>query len=272
VLERPYEDLWFDYFGLNHLGWLRAVRDGGEDRLPELLAEDTLLESFEEGALFGGDWLRTVRMIPNEYLLYYYFNSDTVEAIRRHRETRAKFLLDQQAAFYEGNGEGSRDALRSWRDTRHARERSYMAEGRRAVGGDEVPPERPGVNVGGYEGVAMGTIEAIALNTRATLILTVANRSSLPFLDETAVVEVPCVVGSSGAEPIAIGDVPGHAKGLMQTVKDIERTTIEAALTGSEELAIKAIALHPVVPSVATARRIFRTYVDRQPALAGRFQ
>ena len=272
VLDRPAEDLWFDYFGLNHLGWLRAVRDGGEDRLPELLADDARLESFEEGALFGGEWLRTIRMIPNEYLLYYYFNSDTVEAIRRHRETRAQFLRDQQAVFYEGNGQGPRDALRSWRDTRHARERSYMAEGRRAVGGDDVPPERPGSSVGGYEGVAMGVIEAIALNTRATLILTVANRSSMPFLDEAAVVEVPCVVGSSGAEPIAIGDVPGHAKGLIQTVKDIERTTIEAALTGSEELAVKAIALHPVVPSVATARRIFRAYADRQPALAGRFR
>ena len=33
------------------------------------------------------------------------------------------------------------------------------------------------------------------------MILNVANRSSLPFLDEAAVVEVPCVVGRGGVVP-----------------------------------------------------------------------
>ena len=33
-------------------------------------------------------------------------------------------------------------------------------------------------------------------------------------------------------------------------MKDVERTTIDAALTGSRELAVRALALHPLVPSV----------------------
>ena len=45
---------------------------------------------------------------------------------------------------------------------------------------------------GGYEGEAMAVVEAIANNTRAIMILNTANRSALPFLDERAVVEVPC--------------------------------------------------------------------------------
>ena len=67
---------------------------------------------------------------------------------------------------------------------------------------------------------------------RAVLILNTANRSSLPFLDERAVVEVPCVVGRAGAVPIAVGDVPAHARALVETIKDVERTTIDAALLG----------------------------------------
>src|SRR5438270_146835 len=43
--------VWFDYYGLNHLGWLGAVRDRGRDMLPGLLADDAALESFEEGRL-----------------------------------------------------------------------------------------------------------------------------------------------------------------------------------------------------------------------------
>ena len=44
----------------------------------------------------------------------------------------------------------------------------------------------------------MAVLEAIALNTRAVLILNTANRTSLPFLDQRAVVEVPSVVGRAG--------------------------------------------------------------------------
>jgi 6-phospho-beta-glucosidase len=114
-------------------------------------------------------------------------------------------------------------------------------------------------------------MEAIALNTRATLILNTANRSSLPFLDERAVVEVPTIVGRAGPVPVAIGEVPDHARALVTTIKDVERTTIEAALSSSAELAVRALALHPLVPSVNTAREIFASYVSRQPELAERF-
>ena len=31
ALGRRPDELWFDYFGLNHLGWLRGVHDGDRD-------------------------------------------------------------------------------------------------------------------------------------------------------------------------------------------------------------------------------------------------
>ena len=108
-------------------------------------------------------------------------------------------------------------------------------------------------------------------NSGATLILNAANRSALPFLDERAVVEVPCVVGAAGAQPVAVGDVPDHARALIETIKAVERATIEAALTGSTALAIKALALHPLVPSVTAAREIFTEYRERLPDLEERF-
>jgi 6-phospho-beta-glucosidase len=117
----------------------------------------------------------------------------------------------------------------------------------------------------------MAVVEAIALNRRRVLILDTANRSGLPFLDEHAVVEVPCIVGSAGAVPTAVGDVPGHARALIETIKEVERTAIRAAVTGSRQLAVQALALHPLVPSVTTARRIFDAYASRQPELAARF-
>jgi 6-phospho-beta-glucosidase len=265
---RPADGLWFDYFGLNHLGWLQAVRDEEEDLLPGLLADDARLEGFEEGRLFGGEWLRSLGMIPNEYLYYFYYASDTVDAIRSSPQSRGAFLLEQQRRFYAENGQAPAEALAAWRATRHDRERTYMAEARSAAGeaADHVTDDN-----GGYEGQAMAVVEAIALNTRAVQIVNTANRSSLPFLDPAAVVEVPAIVGRSGPVPVAVGEVPAHARALVATMKDVERTTIEAALTRSPQLAVKALALHPLVPSVATARQIFDAYRARQPELAEAF-
>jgi 6-phospho-beta-glucosidase len=265
ALGRDPAELWFDYFGLNHLGWLQAARDRAGDRLPELLADDAALASFEEGQLFGGDWLRTLGMIPNEYLYYFYYGADTVATMRDN--PRGAFLLEQQAAFYAQEGQSPEEALAAWRATRHDRERNYMAEARTAAG---IEGEHDG-GEGGYEGEAMAVVEAIANNTRATMILNTANRSALPFLDEHAVVEVPALVGRTGPQPVAIGPVAPHAQALVTTIKDVERTTIEAALTGSSDLAVKALSMHPLVPSVSVARRIFSGYRERLPELKERF-
>jgi len=104
------------------------------------------------------------------------------------------------------------------------------------------------------------------------MILDVPNRSSLPFLDEDAIVEVPCVIGRGGVVPVAIGAVPMEAQGLILAVRAAERVAIDAALSGSRELAIKALALHPLVPSVDIAGRILDGYLDGQPALVERFR
>ena len=143
-----------------------------------------------------------------------------------------------------------------------------MAEARSAAG--DAHEHEMDAN-GGYENEAMAVLQAIALNSREVLILNTANRSALPFLDERAVVEVPCVVGRAGPVPMAMGAVPAHARALVETMKDVERTTIDAALLGSRELAVKALALHPLVPSVRVAREIFDGYRARLPALQEAF-
>ena len=268
ALGREPGELWFDYFGLNHLGWLKGVRDRREELLPALLDDDARLAGLEEGRLFGADWLRALQMIPNEYLYYFYYAADTVDAIRESPASRGAFLLEQQRAFYAEDGQDPAAALATWRATRHDRERSYMAEARSAAGdGSEHDIDAHA----GDESEAMAVLEAMALNTRAVLILNVANRASLPVLDGRAVVEVPTAVGRAGPVPLAVGDVPADAGALVALMKEVERTTIDAALTGSSALAIKALALHPLVPSVTTARAIFAGYRARLPQLEEAF-
>ncbi|WP_371675766.1 6-phospho-beta-glucosidase [Streptomyces sp. NBC_01276] len=264
---RP-QDAWIDYVGLNHLGWVRGLRVGGRDELPRLLADDKALESFEEGRLFGADWLRSLGAIPNEYLHYYYFNRDTVRAYQEAERTRGAFLRDQQRAFYAETGRpdgppGS--ALAAWDRTRAEREATYMSENREVAGVGE--REESDLESGGYEKVALALMRAIARDERATLILNVRNRGTLSVLDADAVIEVPCLVDANGAHPVAVDPLPLHAVGLVTSVKAAEREVLAAAASGARADAVKAFALHPLVDSVTVARRLLDGYATEHPGL-----
>ncbi|MFI0978373.1 6-phospho-beta-glucosidase [Streptomyces sp. NPDC021093] len=266
-----------DYVGLNHLGWLRGLYVDDRDVLPELFADPDRLASFEEGRLFGTDWLRSLGSVPNEYLHYYYFNREAVTAYRQAKQTRGAFLHDQQARFYDELAAGqdpadpAAPAVRegaawdAWDRTRAEREATYMAENREAAGAGERTADD--LESGGYEYVALALMRAIARDERTTLILNVRNRGVLSILDEAAVIEVPCVVDATGARPVAVSQLSGHEAGLVAAVKAVERCVLAAGESGSAQEAVKAFALHPLVDSVQVARRLLEGYRGAHPGL-----
>jgi 6-phospho-beta-glucosidase len=183
----------------------------------------------------------------------------------RAGNVRAAYLAEQQDAFYGSDG-SPHDAVTAWTRTLADREARYMDEawrGREDEHRDLVVGRQPG----GYGGLALGLVDALHADGNVVRILDVANRSSLPFLDADAIVEVPCIVGRGGIIPAAIGPVPLEAQGLILRVRAAERAAIDAALAGSRRLAIRALALHPLVPSVDTATRILDGYLARSPIL-----
>ncbi|MFF2848684.1 6-phospho-beta-glucosidase [Streptomyces sp. NPDC058001] len=256
-----------DYIGLNHLGWLRGLTIDGRDQLPRLFSEPGLLDGFEEGRLFGADWLRSLGSVPNEYLHYYYFNRETVRAYQQAELTRGAFLRDQQARFYAGLTDPAAPALATWDAVRAEREATYMAESREAAGAGE-RDEASLTESGGYEKVALALMRAIARDERSTLILNVRNRGTLAALDADAVIEAPCLVDANGAHPLSAAPLPDHATGMVTAVKAVEREVMAAAASGSRATAVKAFALHPLVDSVSVARRLVDGYLAVHPGLA----
>ncbi|WP_328941665.1 6-phospho-beta-glucosidase [Streptomyces sp. NBC_00250] len=266
ILGADPDEAWIDYVGLNHLGWLRGLRIAGRDELPRLLADEEALGSFEEGRLFGPEWLRSLGSIPNEYLHYYYFNREAVHAYRTAERTRGAYLRDQQAGFYEEMGKPDTGALDAWHRTLADREATYMAANRKAAGIGERDEED--LESGGYEKVALALMRAVARNERATLILNVRNGTTLASLDADAVIEVPCFVDANGAHPVSVSPLPYHAVGLVTAVKAVEREVLAAAESGSRATAVKAFALHPLVDSVTVARRLVEGYTAEHAGLA----
>ena len=250
------------YVGLNHLGWLNGLGYDGRDVLPSLIASPSLLATIEEGRLFGAEWIQALGCLPNEYLYYYYFTRDAVASIKGGAETRGEFLLNQQRAFYEAVAADPSTALAQWRRIREERDATYMKESR------TTSRDAADIEGGGYEGVALAIMVAIARNERASMILNVRNGSTVPGLPADAVVEVPCTVDADGPHPLAAASIPGDQLGLLQQVKAVEQLTIQAARDHSPALALKAFALHPLVDSVTTARLLLANYKARHPDLA----
>ncbi|RNL80557.1 6-phospho-beta-glucosidase [Halostreptopolyspora alba] len=259
----------FDYAGLNHLGWLTGLWEGGRDRLPELLAADDALDSFEEGRLFGAEWVRAIGALPNEYLHYYYMARETyaavAETVAGGGHTRGEQLVAQQGAFYRDAAARPDEAFTLWERARLEREQSYMADNRRAAGDGQRDEED--LDGGGYEEVALAVMRAVARDEPARLVLNTRNRGALADLDDDAVVEVPCMVDASGARPLAVGPLTGHRAGLVRAVKAVDRDVIEAVRSGSRTPALRAFATHPLVDSVATARDLLHGYLTAFPEL-----
>ncbi|GAA4917642.1 6-phospho-beta-glucosidase [Nonomuraea thailandensis] len=255
------------YVGLNHLGWLRGLTFEGRDVLPRLLADDDLLRQVEEARLFGPGWVRALGALPNEYLYYYYFTREAVAAASGR--TRGESLLEQQERFYAAALARPGEARAEWARARRERDSTYMAEARDTTGAGE--RSAADLEAGGYEGIALALVAAIARGEPATMILNVGNGTAVPGLPEEAVVEIPCTVDAAGVRPLATGPLPARFLGLMQQVKAVEQTAIEAAMTGSSRLAVAAFALHPLVDSVTTARRLLDGYRARVPELAAVF-
>ncbi len=257
----------FDYAGLNHLGWLRAVHVDGRDLLPGLLADGPLLERIEEGRLFGTEWLQTLATIPNEYLWYWYFRSDALAAEQAASETRGELILRQQRDFYLSTGaRAGATSYDAWEQSRVARESSYMADSREVTeSGERDPYDLDG---GGYDQMALAVMRAVSADRPETLVLNVANRGTFDFLDDEAVIEVPCRIDASGPAALPVGPLDLAAQGLVTSQKAAEQATIEAATLGSHALAVKALAVHPLVGSVPVARRILDRELAALPELS----
>jgi 6-phospho-beta-glucosidase len=272
VLNSDPSELSFDYFGLNHLGWLRAVRDrGGRDLLQEILTNDALLDELGASRLFEAELLRRMRMLPSEYLAYFYYPNRPVRAQAADGYTRAEFLLDLQRPFYSQGHPTALEALREWRALRWERERSYMAEARSEAITPESPSRTSDEVEDGYAGVAVQVIESLFSQASVAAILNVSNRGILPFLSEETFVEVPCDVCDGHVVNASVDDVPEHNRLLMQRVSAAERAAVHASRSGSRGEVIEAVTLHPLVDSVATAERIVAAYFRAQPELAERF-
>jgi 6-phospho-beta-glucosidase len=243
----------FDYFGLNHLGWLREVYSGGAPQLHRLWRDPDLLRSVYKVPLFDSVSLREARLLPTEYVYYYDQPTRAFDNVRRAGQSRGQVIEELTRALFEALAIPGADVVAIYKSYLWTRSASYMQI---ESGSDAPSAPAPSTGLSGYDRIALGVLRAIHFNANTIIPLSVANRGNIACLGADDVVEVPCVVNANGALPLHIGQVPDRIVPLLTRVKEYERLTVRAALDQSLDAARAALARNPLVADAATADRL----------------
>ena len=219
------------YFGLNHLSWTRVLIDG-EDRTDQLIELMIATPEHRElsGYAFAPDRLRALGLIPSGYLRYYYDREKMVHDLQAAPQTRGEHVQDVEA-----------ELLQQYADPALTEKPAGLQE-------------RGGA---WYSTAAVRLVRDLFNAPGGSHVLNVANDRAIAFLPPDVVVEALAHVGDGKIESLpAVVDaartvagypVPREVVELILRVKAYELLTVEAAVTGSRSIAMRALCAHPLL-------------------------
>ena len=254
ALGEPHDEMDFEYAGLNHLGWVRRVLLRGEDVTERLLSRDDLIRRLYPAHLFEPEMVRTLGLIPTEYLFFYYGQQRAFENQRRAGASRGEEIRQMNEELFASLREQvaagrPQDAVQVYKDYLNQRNASYMRLEGNAESGlkKEHHDWNPFEGATGYHRIALDVMTALTSTVPHQVVVNVRNGGAIEDLADDDVVEVPALIDVNGAQPLATGALPETVKGLVQAVKAYERLAIRAAVEGSRELARLALLVYPIV-------------------------
>lgn len=244
------KDMVIRYFGLNHFGWWTDIRDkAGNDLMPKLKEHvkkyGYIPQAEVEGQHIEASWNDTFAKakdvymldqgtLPNTYLKYYLFQDEVVAHSDPNR-SRANEVMDGREKFIF-------DECKSIKEKGTAKDTKFEI--------DE------------HASYIVDLARAISYNTKERMLLIVENNGAIVNFDPTAMVEIPCIVGSEGPEPLVMGKIPQFQKGLMEQQVSVEKLVVEAWVEKSYEKLWQAITLSKTVPSASVAKLILDDLIE----------
>jgi 6-phospho-beta-glucosidase len=273
ALNEPPADVHCDYVGLNHLGWVRRVTVRGKDVTSKLLASDSALCSLYQAKLFDLDLIRSLGLIPTEYLYFYYSrrrafaNQASAGATRGEEIARMNVDLFKQLSKDIHDGHSER-AITAYVGYLNQRSGSYMQL--EASAGSAFDPSHaltgdPFRVATGYHRIALDVMNALCSDQPQRVVINTKNHGAIADIDFEDVVEAPCWISKQGLAPEKCGSLPGDVRGLVLAVKAYERAAIEAVVTGSATSARKAMLLYPAIADWEAAADLLHDFQANSP-------
>lgn len=86
------------------------------------------------------------------------------------------------------------------------------------------------------------------------MVVSTKNNGAIKYLPDDCVVEVTSLIGAKGATPLAFADFSPAEIGILQLMKNMELTVLEAAVTGSYGKLLQAFIINPLIKSGETSK------------------
>lgn len=250
IIGKTPQDLDVRYFGLNHFGWWTSIKDKeGNEYLPQIrdyVKEHGYLTQVEvDTQHMDPSWQEThkkakdllavdPRFLPNTYLKYYFY-PDYVVNHSNPDYTRANEVMD-------------------------GREKEVFSAAREIIAkGTSSGSE---FSIGSHASFIVDLARAIAFNTYERMVMIVENNGAIANFDNDAMVEVPCLIGSDGVEPINQGKIPDFERALMYQQVTVEKLVVQAYIEGSYQKLWQALTLSKTVPSAKVAKEILDDLIE----------
>ena len=228
MLGKAEDELNFEFAGLNHFHFHKVFdAKTGENLTHEIaykmMEDDKSNMQNIQNEKFLLDQLLAMDCLPCGYHRYYYLTEEMMkkelEDFAKH-ETRAESVKEVESQLFELYKDPALHEM----------------------------PELLGKRGGKYySDAACETINAIYNNSGKVMVVSCENKGALPDIEDDAIVEVSARITRHGAEPLAFGHFEPAVRGMVQLMKAMEETIIEAALTGNYNKALEAFQINPLV-------------------------
>ena len=230
-LELP-KEAYVEYLGLNHLAWVTKVEYDGKDYLQEAMEAGLNSATMKNIPTLGfsKELIKTVGAIPTCYLEYYYHKDDKLKHCMENEKCRGETCLEIEENLLEiySNAE------------LHVK--------------PELLSKRGGAR---YSEVAINLVNSIYNDTNDIQVVNCLNNGAIPFMADTDAVEVCARIGKDGAKVIKTNCQNEHIKEYMLMMKAYEKHAVNAALTGDEDEAMRALLINPLVGDYKKAKPCF---------------
>ncbi|HOA63538.1 MAG TPA: 6-phospho-beta-glucosidase [Bacilli bacterium] len=211
-----------EYVGLNHLTWITSIKHNGKDHLQEAIEQGINSEAMKNipASGFTPELIKTVGAIPSSYLEYYYYRDAKLEHALKQEKSRGEVCLEieeELLKIYEDSKLHTKPALLS---------------------------KRGGAR---YSEAAINLVDSIYNDKRDIQVVNILNQGAIDFMRDDDVVEISAIIGKDGATPIKANFKNEHIKEYMLLMKAYERHAVQAAITGDDDEAMRALLINPLV-------------------------
>ena len=237
------------HVGLNHLSWIRSVKVGGIEKLPEILDDESDVADEDPTAL---ELMRLTRSIPSYYLKWYYRFDELLRSQQDGAETRAEQVIDIEGELLDMYRNPNLD------------EKPKLLERR---GGAFYSEAAAQLIASLHDG--RGDIQVVDVRNDSGV--AAGGELAIPDLPAGAVVEVPARISREGATVIPQAPLDPGMRGLVQSVKAYEELAVAAARTGDREIALKALLANPLVARWSIAKPLLDALLEANRAHLPRF-